>query len=232
VKWWRYPPTVKGIQVNHCKNPLCANFGIPPKPEAAKGRGRPPPGTVHALVEAGDYIVSASGKGQPKLVCELCGETIPMQSNLAVVEELMRLAAYLDPLTAPCCTNEGCPQRGLPVGSTDARYKRAGMSAAGTPRYQCLLCKATFSGQAKASSRQRVTHKNRDIFLLLVNKSPLKRISAVTGLSMVTLYRKLAFIHEQCLRFAGERERSLTERDLLLRPLLREVSAEKLSRGR
>lgn len=219
MKWWRYPPTVKGIQVNHCKNPLCANFGIPPKPEAAKGRGRPPPGTVHALVEAGDYIVSASGKGQPKLVCELCGETIPMQSNLAVVEELMRLAAYLDPLTAPCCTNEGCPQRGLPVGSTDARYKRAGTSAAGTPRYQCLLCKATFSGQAKASSRQRVTHKNRDIFLLLVNKSPLKRISAVTGLSMVTLYRKLAFIHEQCLRFAGERERSLTERDLPTRYL-------------
>lgn len=153
------------------------------------------------------------------LVCELCSETIPMQSNLAVVEELMRIAAYLDPASAPGCTNPECAQHSIPVGSTGTRYKRAGASAAGTARYQCLVCKSTFSGQAKASSRQRVTHKNRDVFLLLVNKSPLKRISAVTGLSMVTLYRKLTFIHEQCLRFVGERERTLTERDLLTRYL-------------
>lgn len=153
------------------------------------------------------------------LVCELCAETIPMQSNLAVVEELMRIAAYLDSVPVPSCTNERCAQHGTPVGNAGTRYKRAGTSAAGTPRYQCLLCKATFSGQAKANSRQRVTHKNRDIFMLLVNKSPLKRISAVTGLSMATLYRKLTFIHEQCLRFAGERERGLTERDLPTRYL-------------
>jgi len=87
--WWRYPPTAKGIQLNHCKNPLCANFGIPPKAEPAKG--------------------------QPALLCELCRESIPMQSNLAVVEELMRLGAYLDPESAPCCLEESCAQYGVSV---------------------------------------------------------------------------------------------------------------------
>jgi len=49
---------------------------------------------------------------------------------------------------------------------------------------------------------------------LSINKSPLRRIAAVTGLSMPTLLRKLDFVHRQCLRFAGERERQLTERQL------------------
>ncbi|MBI3903280.1 MAG: IS1 family transposase [Nitrosomonadales bacterium] len=208
-----------GIQVNHCKNPLCANFGIPPKLEPAKGIGRPKKGSIHAPVEPGDYIVSANGKARPALTCELCGEVIPMQSNLAVVEELMRIGAYLNPVPQLCCPEETCAQHSIPVDTEGARYKKSGKSAAGTPRHQCLLCKSTFSGQAKSSSRQRFTHKNRDVFLLLVNKSPLKRIAAVTGLNMVTLYRRISFIHKQCLLFAGERESRLMGRDLPTRYL-------------
>jgi hypothetical protein len=55
--------------------------------------------------------------------------------------------------------------------------------------------------------------------MLLVNKSPLKRISAVTGLNMVTLYRRIAFIRKQCSRFSGAREAQLLERDLSTRCL-------------
>lgn len=142
-----------------------------------------------------------------------------MQSNLAVVEELMRISAYLNPLPQLCCPEETCEQHNIPVGTEGARYKKSGKSAGGTPRYQCLLCKTTFSGPAKATSRQRFTHKNRDVFLLLVNKSPLKRIAAVTGLNMVTLYRRISFIHRQCLYFAGERESRLIDRDLPTRYL-------------
>jgi len=218
-KWWRYPPTVKGIQLNHCKNPLCANFGIPPKAEPAKGRGKPTKGTVHSPPEPGDYIVTATGRGRPALRCELCEETIPMQSNLAVVEEIMRIGSYLDPESAAFCPEESCTQYGVLVTEPAARYKRTGRSASGAQRYRCLECKTTFSESGKANTRQRVTHKNREVFRLLVNKSPLKRMSAITGLNMVTLYRKLSFIYKQCLRFSGNRERTLTERNLPTRYL-------------
>jgi hypothetical protein len=57
--------------------------------------------------------------------------------------------------------------------------------------------------------RQRVTHKNRDVFMLLVNKAPLRRIVELTGLSAEAVYAKIAFIHRQCLTFAGGREREL-----------------------
>jgi transposase-like protein len=218
-KWWRFPPTAKGIQLNHCKNPLCTNFGIPPKAEPATKQGGSRKGVARAVPEPGDYIVTATSKGRPSLRCELCQETIPMQSNLAVAEELMRLAAYLDHEATASCPKDGCAQYGIPVTSSSAKYKRAGKSAAGTQRYQCRECKTTFSGSSKANARQRVTHKNREVFRLLINKSPLKRIADVTELNMVTLYRKIAFIHEQCLRFAGSRERALTERDLPTRYL-------------
>lgn len=142
-----------------------------------------------------------------------------MQSNLAIAEELMRISAYLNPAQELSCPDTECEQHGVAVDSPGSRYKKAGKSAAGTPRHQCLLCKATFSGGGKAAKRQRVTHKNRDVFMLLVNKSPLKRICAVTGLNMVTLYRRISFIHKQCLLFAGERESSLIDQKLATRYL-------------
>ena len=44
-----------------------------------------------------DYIVVATGKDKPGLKCSLCGEIYPMHSNLAIVEELLRISAYLEP---------------------------------------------------------------------------------------------------------------------------------------
>jgi hypothetical protein len=46
-------------------------------------------------VVLGDYTVVATGKGRPALKCSLCGEIFPMQSNLAIAEELLR--------TRPAC---------------------------------------------------------------------------------------------------------------------------------
>ena len=79
-KWpWRYPPTAAGIQVNHCKNPCCLNFGVAPLHD--RKRGRPFGGGAEPM--PGDYIVVATGRSLPSLKCLLCGEIFPMQSNLA-----------------------------------------------------------------------------------------------------------------------------------------------------
>ncbi|RJG07216.1 hypothetical protein D3870_15505 [Noviherbaspirillum cavernae] len=138
-----------------------------------------------------------------------------MQSNLAIVEEMMRLAAYLDAPTDFSCSNRECSHFGLPQTEEKRRYVKFGKTKSGIPRFKCLACgKVASVGQAKATQRQRITHKNRDIFMLLVNKSPLRRISAVTGLTMQTVFRKIDFIYQQCQRFAGDRERQLTEHDL------------------
>jgi transposase-like protein len=209
IRWWRVPPAVRDVQVNHCKNPLCGNFGIAPSPDGGPRRKKGTP------AGPGDYVIVAAGAGRPQLRCELCSEHVPLQSNLAIVEELMRLGAYLDPPESFCCTNEACESFGVTQAAGERRYVRFGKTKSGIPRHKCLTCgKVSSAGAMKATHRQRITHKNRDVFLLLVNKSPLRRIAAVTGLSMPTLFRKLEFIHRQCLRFAGERERQLTERQL------------------
>jgi hypothetical protein len=47
---WRVPPLVDGIQVNHCRNPECANFGVAAqvtpvkvgRPEGTKGPRKHP----------------------------------------------------------------------------------------------------------------------------------------------------------------------------------------------
>ena len=208
--WWRYPPAVGGVQVNHCKNPRCANFGIPSKQTHQK---RPSNWRESPV----DYSVVAGGKDYPLLRCNECKEHLPMQSNIAIVEEVLRIAKYLEPTDRPSCKNGDCIQNGVPLNGLGAKYKRSGTTLGGSIRYQCLCCKKTFTEKIHASARQRMTHKNKDVFLLLVNKSPLKRIAAVTQLPIDTVFRKIKFIHTQCLLFAGEREHALLNATLSTR---------------
>lgn len=96
------------------------------------------------------------------------------------------------------------------------------MNAHGTPRYKCLACLKVFAHGGKADKRQRETHKNRDIFLNLVNTVPIHRVIKILDLSTSVLYTRLDFIHRQCAAFVGERERTLVERMpvMALRPTL------------
>lgn len=77
-------------------------------------------------------------------------------------------------------------------------------------------CNATFAGKAHATARQRLPHKNRDVFMLTVNKVPISRILETTGIGFDSFYRKLHFIHTQCQAFAGHRENRLLEGRLQL----------------
>jgi transposase-like protein len=210
---WRYPPDAAGIQVNHCKNPTCANFGVPPKEVVAKGPGGARPiGVPKKKAEPGDYKVTATGRGKPSLFCELCEETIPMQSNLAIAEELMRISAYLEPPQGPACTNDTCAFKGVPQSASPTNYVHFGTNNNGTPRYRCKACQKVFSHGGKSTRRQRVTHPNRDVFEHLVNCVPIRRIIKLLKISPGTLYQRLNFIWLQCRLFAGERERSLLYR--------------------
>ena len=172
------------------------------------GRGRA--STPAAAFGPGDYTVVATGKDLPALKCRLCGEISPMQSNLAIAEELLRISDYLEPVL-PRCPNEDCSL------STEApapeNVTRFGTNAHGTPRFKCVGCKKAFSFGGRSTKRQRRSHPNRDILVHLMNAMPLRRIIKVLGISPSQLYDRIDFLFEQAQLFAGARERTLLERD-------------------
>ena len=134
-----------------------------------------------------------------------------MQSNLAIAEELLRISAFLEP-DWPACPRPTCELYGKSGEEFHSRYTRYGTNGNGTPRYKCMACLKIFSHGGKSDKRQRETHKNRDIFLHLVNTVPIRRVIKLLDLSTSVLYSRLDFIHRQCTAFVGDRERTLVER--------------------
>lgn len=200
----RIPKSHDGIQYNACKNPACAQYGLSPPDHATKG-------------VVGPYAITYGGKGYPLLKCNACGEMPPMKSNKGITEEVERLAAYLQTKEL-CCPNdkphkttgELCSNNieSVPVGTPKA-YRAYGTNAHGSKRMQCCACGKTFIVASKPDKGQHETHQNRDIFKMLVNKVALARIVRMSEISWDTLYRRIDFIHSQCMAFAARRERKL-----------------------
>jgi transposase-like protein len=197
----RIPLSSCGVQVNFCKNPGCPNFGVPAAPATSKGAGGGKDG----------YAVRAAGKGLPMLHCHACGEYLPVKSNVAISEELERLANYLEPSMVPSCPNVSCDNHGTGIGTANDAYQAFGRTASGGQRYRCKACGRTFTVR-KATAGQRTPHKNKLVFSLLMNKAPFRRIGEVAEINPKTLYDKIDFLHRQSLAFAAHRERRLQER--------------------
>ncbi len=126
--------------------------------------------------------------------CCLCEEILPLRSNAGVAEELDRLVSYLDAKPAPSCPNPACENRDRAIDDTPDAYVRYGVTGAGTPRWRCNACRKIFSVGGSPTKKQRITHKNREVFALLMNKSPMNRMVEITGLDPKTLYGKIDFI--------------------------------------
>jgi len=199
------PPAVAGIDVNFCKYPACENFGVP----AEIVKFRHTVGTLASTLGTA-YGLRTVARNRPAIECLLCEEKFAVKSNLAVAEELTRFSRYLLPAEPVCCATAACLNHSIPVPNRGA-YIRHGVTNAGTPRYRCKLCKRTVSFGGRSTKKQRITHHNRTILMLLTNKMPLRRIAKVTGLNAVTLYGKIDFLYRQCLAYAAGQERALLE---------------------
>lgn len=193
------------IEVNFCKNPRCANFGVAStlKKGAHRSKAAPAPGT--------EYTLNANSKDTPTLVCRLCSEGPPIKSNQGVAEELSRMMGYMVPPSRPSCPVEDCANHTVPISSSTKHYYGNGKSDKGSPRYRCRACGKTFSTPATSTSRQRIPYKNKQIFKLLMNKSPLSRICEVAGVDIKTVYHRIDFIHKQCLAFVSRREQAFLD---------------------
>jgi len=205
----RIPPEAAGIQVNFCKAPGCANFGVP---AAATRRYRKSDQKLSSTeISAGiAYTLNARGKGLPQLLCSLCGEKFSIKSNLGIAEEFFRITDYLKPRPEASCPQPTCNNHGLGVSAFSGLYSRFGKTRSGSQRYQCKACSITFS-VGSSTLRQKKPHKNRQVFSLLMNKSPFKRILEVADITAPTLYAKLDFLHRQALAFAASKEKHLVD---------------------
>ncbi len=201
----RVPLEVDGIQVNFCKNPSCANYGVTASTQ------KQPRGPGAASRNRDQYRLSKGSKSMvTQLVCLSCSEIFPVKSNLAIVEELNRISEYLEPRIEASCPDEACINRSIGISAGKAAYQSFGKTKSGSQRYRCKMCGKSFS-VGKSTTGHKQPHKNKLIFKLLMNKSPLKRICEVADVRMETIYGKIDFLHRQCIAFAADRERRLLE---------------------
>lgn len=200
----RVPPPYEGIQINFCKNMECSHFGSPASTEK-QPRG---PGANERPNDG--YILGSKDGFRTLLICKSCRQYSTLKSNKAIQKEYTRFAAYLDdPPPLKSCPNKECLNHAVDVSIGSSPYQWFGVTSTDSRRYRCKACGRTFSFSKRAKARQRLAHKNRTFFKLLVNKEPLKRICEVLDIGMPTVYRKIDFLHAQCLAFAASRERQL-----------------------
>lgn len=201
---------VRDIQVNYCKNPTCENFGI--APTGAKGDHKSVKGS--AIVKGENYTLSGSKHtGVFSMVCKCCGEKLALKSNVGIDQEITRITAYLESGNKKdrCCSNPDCSNHTVPLSAGTEFYYAFGKSDAGSKRYRCRACNKTFSQSPRTTLRQRKIQVNAKVFKMLVNKVPFACLCDIEDISIPTLYKKIDFIHQQCLAFAGYQERKLAK---------------------
>jgi len=164
------------------------------------------------------YMISDVGKDESAIKCKACLAEKPndpfrrnvfnqVKSNKAAYEEYRRVSRYLERPDVTC-PNQNCTSH---TQNAKSKIKKAGTTKAGTQRYRCGHCNKSWTADRseKEFSRPEI---NKQFFKQLVSKTPFKRIIDIYDLSMPALYRRIDFIHRQCLRFVAEREQRMSEK--------------------
>lgn len=203
----RVPRAIDGIQVNICHNPKCMNFGVEPLDMVSKGR--------NPKIQDGYKLV---GRKKPlakrvsnNLLCKVCDESFIIKSNLAISEELSRFQAPYITLVKISCTYQNCANNKVPLDERPDCYQSFGKTTSGSLRYRCKACQKTFSVPQKASLRQRNPEKSVEVFKLLINKVPMRRICEIADIHPAVLYNRIDFIYKQCMAFAVDSEQAFIQ---------------------
>jgi transposase-like protein len=160
------------------------------------------------------YNLHGSGKKAPCLRCQLCNEIPPIKSNIAVKEEFDRMMGELSLPSEPTCPTETCKNHALGVISNKSDYYRFGMTKGGSQRYKCKSCSRLFTQAMSSTLRQRDKSINEDIFKLIINKMPMRRICEIMEINAETLYQQLGFLAEQCRLYSAFQEKQFDTIDI------------------
>ena len=202
------------IQMNHCREPSCPNFGVPARYE----HGRPGPSADRDM----RYKVHSTKKGQvPSIRCTSCRDNPPMKSNAAIAAEIGRLiecGGFRSPEETLACRNVECVNQSKPIAAHPQEYRKRGTAPnRGGQYFQCCGC----GRKVLASDPDRLHRANRklaaDVFSRIANKSPVRGVGRGARLGSVSSYYEiLDFIHRRCRRHSGAMDRALMDGALRL----------------
>ena len=202
------PTTSVDIQVNHCRNPNCSNYGVP----AQTKRQKPDPNPDRDRA----YKRKGTNKGLvPAIQCHACGESPPLRSNASIAAEIERLIGEdrlrtLEEQTV--CLNTDCVNHAHCVAQHRHAYRKHGFAPNGARYYRCKSCGST----PIVSDPTRLHAKNRrvavDVFSRIANKSPVRGVIRGARLnSPAAYYRIFDFIHRRCQAHSGAVDRALLD---------------------
>ncbi|UEX77991.1 IS1 family transposase [Sediminicurvatus halobius] len=196
----RVPEAVEGIQVNHCKNPVCENFGL-----AARNKGKDPAYTRVGANSRPPRIGEKAKSIPPSVRCKSCGETIPLKSNAGVVDTIDILTWRPETF---CCPQPECENTSVDLRTTPDAYYRHGKTRQGTPRFRCRACGQTFvtQGRRRPQRAGERPYRTEQVVKALLNSMPINRIIEIFSIHPQTIYDIIDRAYEACLVFAAERE--------------------------
>ena len=211
------PSAYKGLQVNFCRTPSCEYYGLNGE-EALQYKQEKDNYPNKPLKRSDIYMITGVGKDESSIKCKAClaeKEHDPfrrnvfnqIKSNKAAFEEYERVSRYLERPDTRCPVLD-CPSH---VQNLPSKIKKAGTTKAGTQRYRCGHCRKSWS-EDRAEKDFNRPEINKQFFKQLVSKTPFKRIVEIYDLTMPALYRRIDYIHRQCMRFVAERERRMSEK--------------------
>lgn len=203
----RIPPETQGIQVNHCKNPNCVNFGIP----ASDSRW-----AMKENNAKGSYRVIGGERQSRSIVCHSCSKHTSLRSNLALAQELSRFTPQQARIDSASCVNQDCSSFGAGIIANPDHYYQHGKTLSGEPRYRCRACGTTFTSGLPIR-KQRRPELNREVLNLLVNKVPMRRICEILTVNPATLYNKIAYLNHVMSKFSEEQETKLMRSEIKLK---------------
>ena len=207
------PGSERTIQVNHCKMPSCANFGVPARWQPGK-TGPSPDRDQH-------YKVHSTSKGSvPSIRCKACKDNPPVKSNASIVREIERLTEESGIWTveeSKGCGNAECENHSRPIAFHRQEYRKFGKSKSGGQYYECRRCRR----RTLISDPVRLHDNNRryavDVFSRITNKSPVRgTVRGARLKSTQAYYQVLDFIHRRCRDYSGRVDRALIDGRLTL----------------
>jgi transposase-like protein len=208
---FKHPISEKLIQLNHCKNPSCANYLVPAKNPNKNKDGSPKRGLGN------QYKLTTARTGKV-LTCKLCNTSTILVNNRAFVLESIRVKA-LSALNIPSCPNDNikkgrrrgkaCKNFGKNIHDYPQGYIKRGKSYSKVKgqthmfsrRYECAECHEKFSVSLfppKGQTHQQINHA---LFSGLINKGVINRLQEQLDISAMLIYKRIQFFYDQCVQF-------------------------------
>lgn len=194
------------IQMNHCANPFCKNYGK----EQMKYKGKVQRYKLSGNDSEKVNICSIDNRDVDDIPSLNCNTRT--MSNWSIATEIERL--HRNNITLPIEPEYQFHKDSCIVGSTPFTvqkdfYKR-GTSTSNSQRYQCKACKK-FTNVLPDKTRNTGYHQQRNDVLPtfamhLINRVPVSRTCEILGIGRGTYYSKLEWLYRCCLEFLETRE--------------------------